>query len=194
MPIDPIVAEAPPLEQQRLASVERFGRYLINRGNSTTDEAQLEQWLDGASERLNAKRQFYPSGPSTRTVVVDGTFAVLPDLRLSEACTVVADGQELEAIDLRFLFKQSPVVQPAHAVVLYRYVGTLEITGHWGFAEVPPGIAESCMAWAARAFFRRQARQADVAVDVETGATQSYFARTPSEVVASLQPYTVLGL
>jgi hypothetical protein len=183
--IPPIAPETVDVEEQRLASTEDFVTYLRAMGG-TAVAADLELFLDAASERLNAKRQFYGS-TGTRTVHVDGTFVRIPDLNRSEACTVIADGHELTAAGLRFLARTG---HPAHAVVLYQPARELVITGKWGFDPCPEGVRIACMDWAAQAYFRRQARQADVTV-AENGATSTYFARMPSTVRAALEPYVL---
>lgn len=193
MPLPPIPDDELEAEQRRLASVDDLKAYL-RAGGGTIPDASFELWLDSASDRLNGHRQFYASGPSTRTFRVGGSYARLSDLRLTEEHTVVADGVELGPGDLRFLWLTRPVVQPAHAVVLNRPVGQLEVTGHWGFAEPPSGIVDACLFWASRAFNVNQGRGSDVFVDGTTGETRQYFARTPSYVLAALQDYRVPSL
>jgi hypothetical protein len=194
VPIPPIESEEVTAAARRLATLAQFRERLNVTATGTDTDRQLELLLDGASERLNEYRQFYGSGPSTRTFRVDGSYARISDLRRDEPCTVLADGVELGPGDVRFLFRTKPVPQPAHAIVLYRNVGELEITGHWGFAPTPSGIVNACLEWAGRGYFAAQGRFADVSIDGETGQQSSYFVRTPSAILATLQAYRIPAL
>jgi hypothetical protein len=190
VPIAPDDPEAVvPTEGRRLCTRDELAEFVrVKEGRA--DVEILDRLIDGASEKLNAKRQFFAS-TGTRTFVVDGRMTRLSDLDLTHECTVLADGAELTAGDLRWLRRMD---HPAHAVVLYRDVGQLVITGHWGWPEVPAGIRTACLEWASRAYFQRQSRQADMVMNHETGLEDRYFQRMPSSVAAALAPYLVVGV
>ena len=190
------VAAPAPSPRPVLAEVEEL-RERLNAPADSGSDALLEALLEAASEQieLHAARQFHPTpggkpeGVETRTIQLDSRFARLPDLRADEDTVILADGQPVE--HCRLLARSG---HPAHAIVLYQDAHELTITGRWGFSPVPPDIRHATLVWAARAFFQRQARQADVSQNPETGVASSYFARVPTVVRATLQAYRVVGL
>ncbi|MBF6618830.1 MAG: hypothetical protein ITG02_01185 [Patulibacter sp.] len=189
MPISPDEPDAVGPEGRRLCTRDELVEFVRVKDGPVAGEV-LDRLINSASERLNAVRQFYAS-TGTRTFQVDGRMTRLSDLDISHECTVLADGVELTAADLRWLHRMN---HPAHAVVLYRDVGTLTVTGHWGWPEIPDGIRTACLEWASRAYFQRQSRQADVVMNHETGVEDRYFVRMPSSVGAALVPYRLLGI
>lgn len=116
-------------------------------------------------------------------------WARVPDVRAMTAVTV-DDGALATsewALDAR-------PGQPAHAMRLSRGPSReLEITGRFGFANVPADVREATVVLAARAVYERNARLADVSQDPE-GGVASYFRQIPPTVAATLDRYRIGGL
>jgi hypothetical protein len=183
--------ENPPAS--RLASVQELKEFLYDQGG-TLDPDIAGLFLDTASEQISSEfdRQFYPSGPETRTIYLDGcTFARIPELRADTDTALLLDGHPITSTRYRLLSRRG---HPAHAIVLTSPGFHLQITGNWGFDPVPQAIKHGVLVCAARAAFKRQARQADVQQDIDTGVVTQYFSGLPSQVRALASSYKLVGL
>lgn len=179
----------------RLASVAQLREFLIAEGGSRVSDEFAANLLDTASELILGQfdRQLYPTAAvETRTVHVGGTYGRIPDLRPDESTVIVGDGDELDPTTYRLLARER-LRHPVHAIVLHEPVAALTITGRWGFDPIPAGITHGTLVWAARAFFKRQARQADITQD-DSGALRQYFGGMPSQLRALAPTYTIPGL
>lgn len=194
--------------------------YLNPHPRGLDEDALLDRLLDAASRRVEeyTSRAFLPDpayvaeGPpvvdTAPEVTVDvpldrveyapfqqpallawAAWARIPDGRTITAVTV--DDVALSAADYAL---DSRPGQPAHAVRLGSAPSdTLEVTGRFGFGDVPADVREATVVLAARALYERNARLADVVQDPE-GGVASYFRQIPPVVAATLDRYRIGGL
>ena len=207
---------APP---RLLATRADLASYLNPHSRGVDESALYDRFLDAASRRVEeyTARGFLPdpeyvtespivdsAAPVTVDVGLDrveygpfqqpalaafAAWARVPDVRA--ATTVAVDGVTLDAADWALDARPG---QPAHAMRLARPpTRSLDITGRFGFANVPADVREATVVLAGRALYERNARLADVVQDPE-GGVASYFRQIPPVVAATLDRYRIGGL
>lgn len=202
-----------------LATRADLTAYLNPHPRGLNEDALYDRLLDAASRRVEeyTGREFLPdpayvtespvddsAAPVTVEVGLDrvdyapfqqpalsswAAWARVPDVRA--VTTVEVDGVALDASDWALDARDD---QPAHAMRLGQAPSdTLEITGRFGFANVPADVREATVVLAGRALYERNARLADVLQDPE-GGVASYFRQIPPTVAATLDRYRIGGL
>lgn len=202
-----------------LATRADLTAYLNPHSRGIDESALYDRLLDAASRRVEeyTGRSFLPdpayvtespivdtAPPVTVDVGLDrveyapfqqralsafAAWARVPDVRAVTAVEV--DGVALDATDWAL---DARAGQPAHAIRLGRGPSdSLQVTGRFGFANVPADVREATVVLAGRALYERNARLADVVQDPE-GGVASYFRQIPPVVAATLDRYRIGGL
>lgn len=178
-----------------LATVEQLeARLNVRAGDVET--TLLTELLESASDRVRklSGREFKPvnadgSPAITRTASAFGSrMCQAWDVRELEVIT--ADG--VDVTDRVRLIRLRPE-EPAHQIRLPYPVDQVQITGWFGFPEVPPSIRDAVLGWAQRTYHETRSRLADSSVDPE-GMVQNYFRSVPLFVSQPIAAFKVAGL
>lgn len=159
------------------------------------EDANLLALLRAASESVanETGREFMPTPaddePAETRVAsaFHSTFCQAFDLRAVES--IVADGTDLTSGTRLVRMRPS---WPAHALRLPVIVNQVEITGWFGWLEVPDPIREATLSWAQRAYHEAGARMSDAVEG--PGGIMTYFRQVPASIAVTLDRYRVGGL
>ena len=182
-----------------LATVDELKAYLNYRPGVVPggEDDVLQRLIDHASSVFHRVRQFYPDTGTRDPIDIDygPKVVVVPDVRtLTE---VRVDG-ELVSAD-RYRLKARRRYEPNVYMYLARQgkdpiLGEeLQLTGEFGFPVVPHDVHTQVLVLAARDYYERQSRHADVSQDPDGGGV-SYFRQLPLSVKQIRDSYRVRGL
>jgi hypothetical protein len=151
-----------------------------------TDEVPNPPAPDPITENVNTRGRLFVRIPDARE---------LTEVRLDAATIAPAGPGNPAGYELFALEGEGGANgrQPAHAILLPRAGGWLELVGYFGFYPVPDDVTLGVLQWAARVYHERGARMADTISDPEGGAA-SYFRQIPAGIEAMLKRYRIPGL
>lgn len=156
----------------------------------------LTELLESASDRVRklSGREFMPVNLDSDPAIVRTSSAFgsgwcqAHDVRELEVITA----DSVDITDRVRLVRLRPD-DPAHAVRLPFPADQVQITGWFGFAQVPPSIRDAVLGWAQRTYHETRSRLADSSVDPE-GMVQNYFRSVPLFVSQPIAAFKVPGL